>query len=407
MPAVATVPEPVTGSIFARLEPLLPSVSKPIQYVGGELNSTSRTGTAPPRAADGALGADVPRRLRGRAAQPGRADPLRGAQRARLDPRRAHLLGVARHGGGDARGSTAHPAVHRRRPPAGPRLRRVRAVSFSTELGYTNMLNALDLAGIPLHAADRTDDDPIVLAGGHAAFNPEPIADFIDAAVLGDGEEVVLAISEVVREWKDEGRPGRSARRDELLRRLAVQRRRLRPAVLRRDLRRRRPHRGRSCPNRAGHPAPGPQAHPDGPRRLALPGQAAGAAGRDRPRALLGGDLPRLHPRLPVLPGRDDHPPGARALDRRPSAPWSRTASAQSGFEEVGLLSLSSADHTEIGEVAKGLADRYEGSNVSLSLPSHPGRRLQHHPGQRVLPQRPPLGADLRPRGRLASGCAR
>ena len=85
------------------------------------------------------------------------------------------------------------------------------------------MLNALDLAGIPLHAADRTDDDPIVLAGGHAAFNPEPVADFIDAAVLGDGEEVVLAISEVVREWKAEGRPrAMPGGRDELLRRLAV-----------------------------------------------------------------------------------------------------------------------------------------------------------------------------------------
>ena len=84
-------------------------------------------------------------------------------------------------------------------------------LSFSTELGYTNMLTALDLAGIPLHAADRTDDDPIVLAGGHSAFNPEPVADFIDAAVLGDGEEVVLAISEVVREWKTEGRPAGGA----------------------------------------------------------------------------------------------------------------------------------------------------------------------------------------------------
>ena len=73
------------------------------------------------------------------------------------------------------------------------------------------MLNALDLAGIPLHAVDRTDEHPIVLAGGHAAFNPEPIADFLDAAVLGDGEEIVLAISEVVREWKAEGRPRRAA----------------------------------------------------------------------------------------------------------------------------------------------------------------------------------------------------
>ena len=100
----------------------------------------------------------------------------------------------------------------------------VLGVSFATELGYTNMLTALDLAGIPLHAVDRGDDDPIVLAGGHSAFNPEPIADFIDAAVLGDGEEIVLAISEVVREWKAEGCPGPAGRapRDELLFRLAV-----------------------------------------------------------------------------------------------------------------------------------------------------------------------------------------
>ena len=72
-----------------------------------------------------ALGADVPRRLRGRPAQPGRPDPLRGAQRARLDPRRAHLLRVARHGGRDAR-AHGDPAVHRRRAPPGRRVRPVR-----------------------------------------------------------------------------------------------------------------------------------------------------------------------------------------------------------------------------------------------------------------------------------------
>ena len=116
-------------------------------------------------------------------------------------------------------------------------------LSFSTELGYTNMLTALDLAGIPLHAVDRGEDDPIVLAGGHAAFNPEPVADFLDAAVLGDGEEIVLAISEVIREWKDEGRPGLGGRtpRDELLYRLAVSGARLRAEVLRRRLPPRRP----------------------------------------------------------------------------------------------------------------------------------------------------------------------
>src|SRR5205823_6021481 len=91
-------------------------------------------------------------------------------------------------------------------------------VSFSTELGYTNLLTALDLAGIPLEATDRTTEHPIVVAGGHAAFNPEPIADFIDAAVLGDGEQAVLDITRIVREWKVDGQPGG---RSELLLRLA------------------------------------------------------------------------------------------------------------------------------------------------------------------------------------------
>ena len=79
-------------------------------------------------------------------------------------------------------------------------------VSFSTELGYTNLLNLLDLSGMTLHAKDRGEDEPVVVAGGHAAFNPEPIADFIDVAVLGDGEEASLLISDIVREWKQDGR---------------------------------------------------------------------------------------------------------------------------------------------------------------------------------------------------------
>ena len=185
-------------------------------------------------------------------------------------------------------------------------------LSFSTELGYTNMLTALDLAGIPLHAVDRGEDDPIVLAGGHAAFNPEPVADFLDAAVLGDGEEIVLAISDVIREWKYEGRPGLAGRtpRDELLYRLAVSGSVYVPKFYDVDylpdgrIK-------RVVPNTSGRAVAGAQAHADGPRRVALPEEAAGAARRDRARALLGRDLPRLHPRLPVLPGRDDHPPGA------------------------------------------------------------------------------------------------
>ena len=71
------------------------------------------------------------------------------------------------------------------------------------------------------------------------------------------------------------------------------------------------------------------------------------------------------------------------------------------GFEEVGLLSLSSADHSEIGDIAKGLADRYDGGQDRPVPPVHPRGRLQRRPGQRADPQRPPLGSDLRPRGRL------
>src|SRR5690606_31456724 len=91
-------------------------------------------------------------------------------------------------------------------------------VSFATELGYTTLRTALDLAGIPLESRDRDGSHPLVIAGGHAAFNPEPIADFLDAAVLGDGEEAVLEITAIVKAWKAEGRPGG---REELLLRLA------------------------------------------------------------------------------------------------------------------------------------------------------------------------------------------
>ena len=112
-------------------------------------------------------------------------------------------------------------------------------VSFATELGYTNLLEALDLAGVPLHAVDRDESHPVVVAGGHAAFNPEPVADFVDCAVLGDGEQVVGDITDVVKAWKAQGAPAaaRAARPP------GPGRRRLRAALLRGHLRRGRRHR--------------------------------------------------------------------------------------------------------------------------------------------------------------------
>ncbi len=56
---------------------------------------------------------------------------------------------------------------------------------------YTNALNLLHLSGIPLLAAERTEQHPLVIAGGHSTYNPKPVADFIDAFVIGEGEEVI------------------------------------------------------------------------------------------------------------------------------------------------------------------------------------------------------------------------
>ena len=93
------------------------------------------------------------------------------------------------------------------------------AFNLSAELVYTNVLNMLDLAGVPVRAERRRPEDPLVVVGGHAAFNPEPLADFIDLAVLGEGEEVVSEITEIVREWKASGRTEGS--REAVLRALA------------------------------------------------------------------------------------------------------------------------------------------------------------------------------------------
>jgi hypothetical protein len=77
----------------------------------------------------------------------------------------------------------------------------VLAFNLSAELVYTNLVNMIDLAGLPLRGADRGGADALVVAGGHCVFNPEPLADFVDAFVLGDGEEVVGEINEVMSGW--------------------------------------------------------------------------------------------------------------------------------------------------------------------------------------------------------------
>ncbi|WP_232370799.1 TIGR03960 family B12-binding radical SAM protein [Desulfogranum marinum] len=90
-------------------------------------------------------------------------------------------------------------------------------ITLPYELCFTNILTVLDLAFIPIHAKDRNEQHPIILGGGAAAFNPEPVADFFDAIVLGDGEEIVEELTEQFLQFKQQGQS-----REEILKQLST-----------------------------------------------------------------------------------------------------------------------------------------------------------------------------------------
>ncbi|MGL5246941.1 MAG: radical SAM protein, partial [Brooklawnia sp.] len=241
----------------------------------------------------------------------------------------------------------------------------VLGVSLATELGYTNLLNALDLAGIQLHSVDRADDEPLVVVGGHCASNPEPVADFIDVAVLGDGEEAVLELSRIVRGWRAAGRPGG---RLGVLERLAATGKFYVPRFY--DV----------------SYAPSGAIVKISPNRPGVPYQVqrwilTDLDEWDYPRRPLVPLAETVHERYSVeifrgctrgcrfcQAGMITRPVRERSLPVIGSMVDQGLSST--GLDEVGLLSLSSADHSEIGEITRQLADRYEGSQVSLSLPS-------------------------------------
>ena len=345
-------------SLFPVLEPLLPLVSKPIQYVGGELNAHAKGwddvavhwALMYPDAYEVGLpnqGVQILYEVINE-----RSDAL--AERTySVWPDLEALMRA--HG-------VPQFTVDAHRPVGAFDLL---GVSFSTELGYTNMLTALDLAGIPLHATDRDERHPIVIAGGHAAFNPEPVADFIDAAVLGDGEQVVGTITDIVAAWKASGSPGG---RDGLLLKLAgtggVYVPRFYDVSYLPDGRI-----GAVVPNRAGVPARVTKHTVMNLDEWPYPKTAARAARRDGARTDVGRDLPRLYARLPLLPGRHDHATGARAQHRqhrRDDRPGPAGDRLRGGRSALAVLGRPLRDRA----LAKQLADRYEQDKVSLSLPS-------------------------------------
>ena len=197
-PAGSRYPGSVVESVFESLEPLLPRVKKPVQYVGGERNAGTKPWDAVPvhwaLCYPDAYEVGLPNQgLMILYEVLNERDDALAERTYAVWPDLAALM--REHG-------VPQFTVDGHRPVGAFD---VLGISFATELGYTNMLSILDLAGIPLHAADRDTSHPIVLAGGHAAFNPEPIADFVDIVALGDGEEVVGEITDVVKAAKAEG----------------------------------------------------------------------------------------------------------------------------------------------------------------------------------------------------------
>jgi len=226
---------------------------------------------------------------------------------------------------------------------------------------YTNALNVLDLSGLPLFSNDRTTAHPLVIAGGHATYNPEPMAPFIDAFVIGEGEEVIHEIVDVYQAWKRSGRP-----RQNLLSSLAKIKGVYVPSLYQVSY------------------------QPDGAIQSVEP--LADEARLPVVKRILA-ELPAplthfivpsvdvVHNRVPVeiMRGctrgcRFCHAGMVqRPVRERPVAEIIRAAQEAldaTGCEEVALLSLSSSDYTQIIELVQSIGAHFAGQQISITLPS-------------------------------------
>ena len=231
----------------------------------------------------------------------------------------------------------------------------VLGVCFATELGYTNLLHRARPRRHP--AARRRPRRRPPDRHRRRARRVQPRADRRLHRRRGARRRRAGRARDLRRRPRLEGRgpPGRPRRAAAAA---GAHRRRLRARVLRRRLPARRPDpAGRAQPRRRA--VAGRKHTVMDLDEWPYPKQPLVPLAETVHERMSRRDLPRLHPRLPVLPGRHDHPPGARALDHRHRRDGRARRWQATGFEEVGLLCLSSADHSEI-------ADDHQGSGRPL-----------------------------------------
>jgi radical SAM family uncharacterized protein len=239
--------------------------------------------------------------------------------------------------------------------------------SLPYETLYTNTLNVLDLAGIPIRSEERDETHPIIIAGGHSTMNPEPMHAFIDAFVIGEGEEVVHDIIEVVKKWKVERKnPRFTFHRDDMLRELAqVQ--------------------GVYVPRfyEVFYLDDGTISHvgptlPDIPKVVTkrivpvLP---------PPPTKFIVPNIDIVHNRVSVEimrgctrgcrfchAGMITRPVRERSVEEVLQA--AEEAIKNTGFEELALLSLSSSDYTDVLELVTKVGEKFGGTHLKIGLPS-------------------------------------
>jgi radical SAM family uncharacterized protein/radical SAM-linked protein len=233
------------------------------------------------------------------------------------------------------------------------------AFSLQYELNYTTMIAMLELASIPIHSKDRTDDDPLVIAGGPSCFNPEPFADFVDIIVPGDGEKVIVDLMEALKRLKDENIIDRNQKLEILaqLSGLYI------PAFY-------------SVENENHKPVPEKENLPEKITR-----QIVGLTREDYPTTFPLPYISAVHDRSVVeirrgcgrmcrfcqscfvnLPIRERSPSEIRDL--------CTLALELSGYDEYSLLSLSPGDYTNLENLAIGLNNEFAPQEISISLPS-------------------------------------